>query len=179
MAEKTMYVKIANAQWIAEIHQQGPIVTPIELPIKIVSSLVRKNYKVTAVNKATKEEVKLTVLNAMDPFKVVEPKKEKGPKPINPNIGAPVQETVQPKKVEPVVEEPNPVEEMVAAGLITPAPVEEVVEVEEAVTEVTEAEEVIEEEIVEENEVVVEVKPHNNNNFNYNGKKNKNKNFTK
>ena len=178
MAEKTLFVKISNAQWIAEIHQQGPIVTPIELPIKIVSALVRKNYKVTAVNKATKEEVVLTVLNAMDPFKVVAPKKEVGPKPINPNIGAPVKETVQPKKEEPVVEEPNPVAEMVAEGLITP--VEEVVE--EATEVITEdATDEVVEEVVEDGEVMVEVKPNHNNNgtFNYNGKKNKNKNFTK
>ena len=166
MAEKTMFVKISNAQWIAEIHQQGPIVTPIELPSKIVSTLVRKNYKVTAVNKQTKEEVKLTVLNVMDPFKAEAPKKEAPKaKPINPNIGEAVQETVQPKKEEPVMEE-APVEEVTEEAVVTGlATVEEAEDVEEEVEAVT---------VVAE-DAPVENKPQ----FNYNGKKNKNKNFTK
>lgn len=144
MANKTLFVKIGTPNWIPEIHQQGPIVTPMELPTKVVLTLVRKGHKLTAVNKLTKEEVKLNVLNATDPFKGNdEPKKEKveavKEKPISTNIGAPVVETVQPKVVEasPVVEEApvETVEETVVAEEV--APVEEVV-AEEAPVEVEE-----------------------------------------
>lgn len=158
MADKTLLVKIATPAWIAEIHQQGPIVTPIEIPSKIVLSMVRKGHKVTAVNKFTREEVKLTVLNALDPFKegnkAKDKKVEKAAKveaPINPNIGAPVMETVQPKVEAPVVEEVAPVE---AAPVV-----EETVEVtEEPVAEVVA-------EVVEEVKVEANHKNKNKNNF--------------
>lgn len=104
MAEKTLFVKIASPVWISEIHQQGPIVTPIEVNTKLVLGMVRKGYKVTAVDKFTKKEVKLTVLNATDPFKKEGKVEKPVQKPINPNIGAPVMETPQVTKA-PVVEE--------------------------------------------------------------------------
>lgn len=114
MAEKTLFVKIASPVWISEIHQQGPIVTPIEVSTKLVLGMVRKGYKVTAVDKFTKKEVKLNVLNATDPFKKDGKAKAEKPveKAINPNIGAPVVETPQAPKA-PVVEEVT-VEEPVA-----------------------------------------------------------------
>lgn len=118
--EKTLDVKIKYAGWIPEIYQQGPIVTPITLPVKTVLSLVRKNFDVTAVNKFTKEEVKLTILNAEEPFKIKGDKPQAKPQgaPINPNIGESVAETVQPKaevQPEPTVEPEKEVEPVVVA----------------------------------------------------------------
>ncbi len=113
--KSSMLITVSNFGRIPQLHQNGPIITPLKVGVDTVVDLVRRQYTVYEHNKYNPEKkVLLTVHNLMnDNFPIVEKQPAPAEVQITPTVqveeipsadlSTPVEEPVE---VSPVVEEP-------------------------------------------------------------------------
>ena len=112
-SKRIIPITTSNIGWIPELKTRGPIIVPIEVPSRIVLSMVVAGRKVFEHNPINhKEKILLTTKNfdeekfvpAEVPTEVIEPSVEAAPEPIKLEENPKVEEDV----VETLVEEQQP-----------------------------------------------------------------------